>query len=178
MPDLDPKRLSDLIDQKSSRRAFIARASALSIALPAASAALTACSPNDKGGADSTGTGQAATTGGGQDSLLHNSDSRLDSAVLKGQHGTLSATPDALRGAQQTAFHRYDPVLPPLATGGRVQLHWHAREAPIRISDDTVVAGWTFEGDIPGPVVHCRVDRKSTRLNSSHSVTSRMPSSA
>lgn len=28
---------------------------------------------------------------------------------------------------------------------------------PIRITDDTVVAAWTFEGDIPGPVVHCRV---------------------
>jgi len=28
---------------------------------------------------------------------------------------------------------------------------------PVRISADTVVAAWTFEGDIPGPVVHCRV---------------------
>lgn len=27
----------------------------------------------------------------------------------------------------------------------------------VRISDDTVVAAWTFEGDIPGPIVHCRV---------------------
>jgi nitrite reductase (NO-forming) len=27
----------------------------------------------------------------------------------------------------------------------------------VRISDDTVVAGWTFEGTIPGPIVHCRV---------------------
>jgi nitrite reductase (NO-forming) len=37
-----------------------------------------------------------------------------------------------------------------------LQLHWHAREVPIRITDETVVAAWTFEGDIPGPIVHCR----------------------
>jgi nitrite reductase (NO-forming) len=52
---------------------------------------------------------------------------------------------------------RYDPTLPPLAAGNRLQLNWHAREAPVRISDDTVVAAWTFEGSFPGPIVHCRV---------------------
>jgi nitrite reductase (NO-forming) len=36
-------------------------------------------------------------------------------------------------------------------------LSWMAKEAPIRISPSTVVAGWTFQGDIPGPIVHCRV---------------------
>ena len=157
-----PPRLSDLLDRPATRREFVSRASMLSLAIPAVGAALTSCSPNVPESADSTAAGTGGRRGAtgaaeAQDSLLHNSDSRLDSVVLKGQHGTLSTTPDALRGAQQTAFHRYDPVLPPLATGGRVQLHWHAREAPIRISDDTVVAGWTFEGDIPGPVVHCRV---------------------
>jgi nitrite reductase (NO-forming) len=30
------------------------------------------------------------------------------------------------------------------------------REVPIRVDDSTVVAGWTFEGTIPGPVVHVR----------------------
>jgi nitrite reductase (NO-forming) len=54
------------------------------------------------------------------------------------------------------AYHRYDPALPTLAPGN-LSLHWHAREASIRISDDTVVAGWTFESSIPGPIVHCRV---------------------
>lgn len=38
-----------------------------------------------------------------------------------------------------------------------LRLHFHAREVPIRISDDEVVAGWTFEGNIPAPIVHCRV---------------------
>ena len=54
-------------------------------------------------------------------------------------------------------YRRVDPTLPPASTTGRAQLSWHAREAPVRISDDTVIAGWTFEGDIPGPFVHCRV---------------------
>jgi nitrite reductase (NO-forming) len=54
-------------------------------------------------------------------------------------------------------YHRFAPELPPLAPGGLLQLHWHAREAPVRISDDVVVAAWTFEGDVPGPIVHTRV---------------------
>lgn len=27
----------------------------------------------------------------------------------------------------------------------------------MRITRDTTVAAWTFEGDVPGPIVHCRV---------------------
>ena len=34
------------------------------------------------------------------------------------------------------------------------------------------------ETDNPAPDIYCRLDRKSTRLNSSHSAKSRMPSSA
>jgi nitrite reductase (NO-forming) len=89
---------------------------------------------------------------------VRNSDSKLDSAVLKGTpHGGSSATGAAAQGAQSAVYRRFDPALPPRAAGGRVSLHWHAREAPVRISEDTVVAAWTFEGDIPGPIVHCRV---------------------
>src|SRR4029078_9125856 len=88
----------------------------------------------------------------------HNSDSRVDSAVLKGgQHGGTSATGTATQGAESVPDHRFAPELPPLAPGGLLQLHWHAREAPVRISDDTVVAAWTFEGDVPGPIGHTRV---------------------
>jgi plastocyanin len=78
--------------------------------------------------------------------------------VLKeGAHGTTSATPAAVQGAANTAFHRYDPALPPLSAERTLRLHWHAREVPVRVSADTVVAAWTFEGDVPGPVVHCRI---------------------
>jgi nitrite reductase (NO-forming) len=31
-----------------------------------------------------------------------------------------------------------------------------AREVPLRIRQDTVVAAWTFDGDVPGPIVHVR----------------------
>jgi nitrite reductase (NO-forming) len=54
-------------------------------------------------------------------------------------------------------FHRYDPALPPLSAERTLRLHWHSREAPVRINNHTVVAAWTFEGDVPGPIVHCRV---------------------
>lgn len=153
------------LEALTDRRAFLARASALSLAIPGLGAALGACAPGGGSGArDSAqgGAGRGATasaTNVGADSLRHrNSDSRLDSAVLEGApHGNTSATPGATRGAQSAAYRRVDPALPALQSGGRVQLHWHARELPVRISDDTVVAAWTFEGDIPGPVVHCRV---------------------
>ena len=46
---------------------------------------------------------------------------------------------------------------PPLPTSRTLSLKWTAKEVPVRISASTVVAGWTFEGDIPGPIVHCRV---------------------
>jgi nitrite reductase (NO-forming) len=139
----------------SSRRTFLARASALSLAIPGVGAALSACQPGAGGAPDS-----ARGAAGARDTVtgLDNSSSRLDSAVLApGQHGSTSATPAATQGAEAAAFRRYDPALPPPPASGRLELNWHAREVPLRISDDTVVAAWTFEGDIPGPIVHCRV---------------------
>ena len=153
-----PPRLSELLDRTATRRDFIARASALSLAIPAVGAALTSCSPNAGGGSDSSQASQMPTGQAGDSLIHHNSDSRLDSALLKGRRPESSSlTDEAARGAERAVFERYDPVLPPAPAGGRLQLHWHAREAPIRISDDTVVAAWTFEGNIPGPIVHCRV---------------------
>ena len=162
--------LSDLLEQAGApsnatdRRAFLARASALSLAIPGLGAALAACSPGGSGGRDSAQAGAAggrAAGGGaaGADSLRHrNSDSKLDSAVLHdAPHAGSSATPGATQGAAGAVFSRFDPTLPPPPRDGRLQLHWHARELPVRISDDTVVAAWTFEGDVPGPIVHCRV---------------------
>ena len=153
MADDTPPRLSDLIGEGSpvstDRRSFLARASALSLAIPGlGAAALSACRPADSG-RDTTHTSSrpssAPATVSSTDSLHHrNSDSRLDSAMLKGApHGNSSATPGATSGATSTAFHRYDPTLPPAPDDGRLHLHWHAREVPVRISADTVVAGST-----------------------------------
>jgi nitrite reductase (NO-forming) len=138
----------------TDRRAFLSRAAMLSLMIPAAGGALVSCTPTAQQSVDSSKS--KPTPGGARQP--HNSDSRLDSSLLKPEHraGT-SATGTATQGAQGVAYHRWDPVLPPAATSGRIQLHWHAHEAPVRTSDDTVIAGWTFEGDIPGPIVHCRV---------------------
>ncbi|HVX42014.1 MAG TPA: multicopper oxidase domain-containing protein [Gemmatimonadaceae bacterium] len=141
----------------TDRRTFLTRASALTLMIPAAGAALTACSPSGSSSGDTAHAHPAQDTAAGPP-RPHNSDSRLDSSLLKGEHhaGT-SATGTAAQGAANVTFHRCDPALPPLPTGNHLQLHWHAREAPVRVDDNTVVAGWTFEGDIPGPFVHCRV---------------------
>ena len=138
----------------SDRRAFLTRAAALSLVIPGLTAV--SCSTEHQARTDSTKPRSPTPAAGGQQP--HNSDSRLDSTLLKGErHRGTSATGTAAEGAANTAYRRWDPALPPAPASGRIQLHWHAREAPVRISDDTVIAGWTFEGDIPGPFVHCRV---------------------
>jgi nitrite reductase (NO-forming) len=162
MTEPTPIRLSELPEESGSenavlasttRRTFLARASTLSLALPAAFAA---CTPGTTQRQDTTsGNGSNGNRGQGGPAA-HNSDSRLDTAVLKGRPHNGKTTVPA-NAPTDIPFHRYAPELPPLLQDGRVQLHWHAREAPVRISDDTVVAAWTFEGDTPGPIVHCRV---------------------
>ena len=152
------------LSDPTDRRAFLARAGALSLAIPGIGAALTACGPG-QGARDTAKPAERREQGEeheeersqGIGGRQRNSDSKLDSAVLRDrQHHGSSATSDATQGAQNAVYRRFDPALPPRG-GSRVQLHWHARDTPVRISEDTVVAGWTFEGDIPGPVVHCRV---------------------
>jgi nitrite reductase (NO-forming) len=136
----------------ANRRAFLARASMLSLAIPGVGSALVACG-REGSGDDSTRSRGTRDTGAAPELRQHNSDSRLDSAVLKNApHTTAPAA-----APPSVVYQRYDPALPPLATGGRLQLHWHAREVHVRISDSTVVAAWTFEGSLPGPIVHCRV---------------------
>jgi nitrite reductase (NO-forming) len=157
-PARDPDRAAP-----SDRRAFLARASALSLAIPGVGAALAACAPGRTDGTADSSTGAGATKGAPRPAApgalpAQNSDSRLDSAVLEDAHhvGT-SATPATTQSAASATYHRYDPALPPLGAERTLRLHWRAREVPVRIGDDTVVAAWTFEGDVPGPVVHCRV---------------------
>jgi nitrite reductase (NO-forming) len=158
-----PSAISEsLLTTRTDRRAFLARASALSLAIPGIGAALTACSPKGSNVRDTAGTVAAdsgADTAAHGASLHHhqNSDSKLDSSVLRqSPHDNTSAAGGVAAGAPSTTYHRYDPALPP-RQGAHLQLHWHTREVPLRISDDTVVAAWTFEGDIPGPIVHCHV---------------------
>ncbi|MGK2961515.1 MAG: multicopper oxidase domain-containing protein [Gemmatimonadaceae bacterium] len=154
MPENIPL-LSDLIENAAAtnRRTFISRASAM-LAIPGAGVALAACSGGDP--APGGYTGPRPPDGSLSQQALQNSNSRLDSSLLTGAHGTSSVT-GAVQGAAQATFQRFAPELPPLPQGDRIQLHWRAQETPVRIDANTVVAGWTFEGNIPGPVVHCKV---------------------
>jgi len=87
-----------------------------------------------------------------------NSDSRLDTAVLKDvKHGVTTAAAPISQAASSAKLHRIAPELQPVPPGRVQKVHWHAKHVPIRITADTVVAAWTFEGEIPGPVLHTRV---------------------
>ncbi|MEO8577344.1 MAG: multicopper oxidase domain-containing protein [Gemmatimonadales bacterium] len=152
-------RLSELTEEDSplrrpsSRRKFISTATGLSLAIPGVGAAL-ACYEGPETPADSARSKSAQTREGEEHSHI-NSDSKLDSSLLRARkHGNTSVTPAT--PATVVDFHRFDPVLPPYSQGA-LKLHWHAKEARIRIDDSTVVAAWTFEGQLPGPIVHCRV---------------------
>ena len=131
----------------STRREFI-----VGMALPAVGVAVAACAPPG-GGADSARAGGAATGQQRQGVAgVSNPDSRADT-VHRGPHPTTTSA----AGTANVAYRRFDPTLPALPAERTQRLHFHAREVPVRISADTVVAAWTFEGNIPGPVVHCRV---------------------
>jgi nitrite reductase (NO-forming) len=158
-------KLSEIIDERTDRRAFLGRASTLGLALPAV-AALTGCTKTEQvpptdtsagsraaadSGSPTASSGQAPATG-----ALQNANSRLDTAHPVGAHERSTAQ-GATSGVPVAPFKRYDPALPPLSSARTLQLNWSAMELPLHITKDTVVAAWTFEGDIPGPVVHCRV---------------------
>lgn len=141
----------------TNRRDFLSRASALSLAIPGLGLVLTGCSTDSPSVRDSTQVGASSSSGNTPAPAL-NSNSKLDSAVLKSAPpSNLSTAVGASAGASTALFARYDPSLPPLNPSGSVKLNWHSRDALVRINASTVVAAWTFEGTLPGPIVHCRV---------------------
>ncbi|MGH7658484.1 MAG: multicopper oxidase domain-containing protein [Gemmatimonadales bacterium] len=137
MPANRPPLLSELqsdtcrLKSTTSRRRFLVQA-------PVFAAGLAACTRE-------AGQDEAAT-----DRTAFNSDSKLDTALEMSRHDTISPP------ANLPEFHRYDPALPPLSADRTLRVHWRAREVPVRISGDTTVGAWTFEGDTPGPVLHVR----------------------
>ena len=83
-----------------------------------------------------------------------NPDSRTDTSLHHAMPAS-SAT-QGTTNAASIALHRFDPALPPVSAERTTRLHFTARETRVRVREDTVVAAWTFEGDIPGPIVHVR----------------------
>jgi nitrite reductase (NO-forming) len=120
-------RVMPELTDAASRREFLKKASLLTLTIPGAGAMLTACAPEDPG------------------------------AAAAGDHAVPPQVSGAALPADPPPFARYAPELPPLSASRTIRLNWRATEKPIRISDDTVIAGWTFEDNIPGPIVHCRV---------------------
>lgn len=141
----NPPLLSDLVADRWSRRLFLQRAT-----IAGASVAAASCSrpdPEDGGVA-------VADSADIEDRGVFNSNSRSDT-TLRLPHAPSSQT-GAIVTPDSVPYHRYDPVLPPVSAERTTRLHWRATEVPVRISPDVVVAAWTFEDDVPGPIVHVR----------------------
>jgi nitrite reductase (NO-forming) len=144
----------DCVAHPTTRRDFLVRASALLAAAPIAEATLAACAPSQPEH-HQTGTGTPPDTTTRSAVHLQNPDSRLDTSLRTGNAPPASGAL-ATAAPPEVPFHRYDPTLPPLSAGRTKHIAMTIREAPIRINADTVVAGWTFDGTIPGPIVHVR----------------------
>jgi len=153
-PDISsPPLLSTLLGTSSDRRGFLARASALSLTV--GGAALVGCRQ------ESVGEGGAAAAGPGTPEpanvMRQNASSKLDTALASPAPHNSSMMGGAGTAADQVPFQRYDPALPPLSSERTLRLNWRSQETLVRISSDTVVAAWTFEQSMPGPIVHCQV---------------------
>lgn len=161
LPEIPSRRLSELVPAAlrrfGNRRQFLASASALG-------AALAACT---RGSSVATDTAHATQAPGAQQPQqpqrpqqperphIRNPDSPIDTTLHHAMPGS-SVTSGATTGAAAAAFTTYEAALPPVSADRVTHLHWHARDVPIRIREDTVVAAWTFEGNVPGPIVHVR----------------------
>jgi nitrite reductase (NO-forming) len=140
-------RLSELAEQAATRREFLIKSSAGAI-VPFI---LAACHPDEeREGEHDKGRGTSQQPGPA--TALRNPDSKLDT----GGHANVHQSTSAASHKPDVAFHRVDPALPPVSAQRTLKIEFTAQEVPLRISDDTTVSAWTFDGDIPGPVVHIR----------------------
>jgi nitrite reductase (NO-forming) len=129
-----------LPESATDRRTFLQRAAVLGTA-----ATLAGCAREETAGA---GTGQDSTQMHHPNAPVNN-----DDAAGAGTRAPSRAQP-ALR--PDSPYRRYDPALPPLAAGGTVNVAMTVREMNLHIAQDVVVPVWTFNGTVPGPVVHVR----------------------
>jgi len=131
----------------TGRRRFLLEA-------PVLAAAVAACGPSEvakRSTAADTATGTAPVA----QRPTQNPDSRADTSLHHAMPSS-SASSAGSAAAAAVAFQRFDPVLPPASHERVTRLHFTAKEVPIRVRDDTVVAAWTFDGNMPGPIVHVR----------------------
>jgi nitrite reductase (NO-forming) len=143
--------LTKATTRSSNRRRFLAEASALATFLAGCVRSKPA---SEKGDTTSATTNAATSASGAPAHSNQNPDSRSDTTLRHAMPAS-SSTPGAMGGGN-VPFHRFDPALPPVSATRTTKLHFTAKEVALRVRDDTVVAAWTFEGDIPGPIVHVR----------------------
>lgn len=120
-----------------SRRQFVVEVASL--------AALAACQSDQRGGAQDT-------QGGRPRAGLPNPDSRLDTGL---HHAMPASSATSGAATPNVPFHTFDATLPPRLKSP-VKIHLTARETPVRLNDSTIVSAWTFDGDIPAPILHVR----------------------
>jgi nitrite reductase (NO-forming) len=150
-------RLSDLAGRPATRRDFLIKSSALGALAPLALAGCERESrdkdhDNDKEHDNGDRKQSTDAQRAGPGTAVRNPDSKLDT----GGHANVHQSTSAGRTSTEVAFHRYDPSLPPVTGERNRKIQFTAEEVPIRVADDTVVSAWTFDGDIPGPVLHVR----------------------
>jgi nitrite reductase (NO-forming) len=132
MPDANA-----LTEQPANRRAFLRGAArgAASLGLAVGAAGMTSRSL----GAQEHEHGAATPDPTDPDSGYVGSDASTDDS-------TGAATPDP---AAVTPFTVYDPVLQPVQAGLK-EFTVVSRDATLEVAKDTLYAGWTFDGTIPG----------------------------
>ena len=143
--------LSEISKRPTSRREFLLKSSVLGTLAPFA---LSACDIDKSGqNAGASGGSRSSTPPpAGPATAVRNADSKLDT----GGHANVHQSTAAVGRSENLAFRRFDPALPAVSSERTVKIQFTAQEEPIRISDDTVISAWTFDGDIPGPIVHVR----------------------
>lgn len=149
---VNPVALLSELGKPESRRQFLIKSSILGALGPLS---LTGCEHDAPEATkdNSARTAQTPALQGGPATAVRNADSKLDTGGHANIHQSTAATTP---GIQNLAYHRFDPVLPPVARERTTKVQFTAREVPLRIADDAVISAWTFDGDIPGPVLHVK----------------------
>jgi nitrite reductase (NO-forming) len=142
--------LSKLAEHPTSRRDFLIRSSLLGTLAPLA---IASCEDgaNPRAGPERETANTVVTPQAGPATAVRNADSKLDTGGNANIHQST-----AVGGTTNVAFKPFDPTLQPVAGERNTKLQFTAREAPVKIADDVTISAWTFDGDIPGPVVHVK----------------------
>lgn len=66
------------------------------------------------------------------------------------------ATQPKVPDAKPPAHNRYNPSMPPVQQGSTVNVKLVAKDALVAITPEKAYRAWTFNGTLPGPIIHVR----------------------